>query len=243
MSHSVSHRGLIASVVGFASPFILSAGTTARAAMVELDFTGAEGNNSGGVYVYPYNFNFNGGSQTYELMCDDFTHEIMAPQNWAANVTQVSSLTDNASVSGLQFPSAGIQGYLEAAYLFGEEVNAYASSNSDPEGLYNWAVWDLMTGVDESGQPGRLDSGDEATVQGYLTAAENQYSEGNLTPSDFSNVFIYTPTPGEMTPGGPQEFLGLGTPVVGVPEPTTFALIGFGAVGLLSRRRRNSSSI
>jgi hypothetical protein len=227
----MSHRGLIASFVGFASLIMLSAGMTARAAMVELDFIGIEGNNSGGVGVYPYNFNFNGGSQTYQLMCDDFTHEIMAPQNWAANVTPVSSL---ASAATLQFPSIGVEGYLELAYLFGEEVNAYNHGNSDPEGLYNWAAWDLTDPNDPSASD--LDAGDNTTVQGYLAAAE---VEGpSLTPSDFPNVVIYTPTPSEMNPGGPQEFFGYSTPVVGVPEPATIGLLMGGSLFLLGRRRK-----
>ncbi len=144
---------------------------------------------------------------------------------------------NGSNVANLQFPSIGVTGYLEVAYLFEEEVNAYASSNSDPEGLYNWATWDL-TDYPNDPSGSHLDAGDEATVQGYLAAAEA--AGPGLTPSEFSNVILYTPTPSEMNPGGPQEFLGFGTPVGGVPEPTTFALVGVGAVGLLSRRRRNS---
>ena len=234
------HRGFAkVSIVAVASFALVTlfAGMTASAAMVELDFTGPEGNNSGGVYTYPYNFNFNGGSQTYQLMCDDFTHEIMAPQDWEANVIYVSDL-NGSNVANLQFPSIGVTGYLEVAYLFEEEVNAYSASNSDPEGLYNWAAWDLTDSPnDPSGS--HLSAGDETTVQGYLSAVETL--GGSLIPSDFSNVIIYTPTPGEMNPGGPQEFLGYGTPVSGIPEPSVLALLGVGSVGLMARRRSRAA--
>jgi hypothetical protein len=237
----VSRQGFgikfIAGLAAFA--FVMTfAGMTARAAMIELDFTGAEGNQSGGVYTYPYNFNFNGGSQTYELMCDDFLHEIIAPQNWQANATYVSGL-NGANVSSLQFPGIGVTGYLEVADLFEEEYNAWVASNSDPEGLYNWAAWDLTSQSDVSAS--HLSAGDEATVQGYLGAVETLGNDDDLSTSEFSNVIIYTPL--DMSPGGPQEFLGFGTPVDGIPEPTTFALLGIGAVGLLGRRRRSVVSI
>jgi hypothetical protein len=200
-----------------------------------MTFTGAEGNQSGGVYTYPYEFNINSSSQTYPLMCDDFLHEIMTPQSWQANTLDVSDLNPT-TVLALNYPGAGVEGYLEASYLFVEEATAYVASNSDPEGLYNWAVWDLMTGTDVSG--GKLDAGDETTVQGYLAAAEA--AGPGLTPSDFGNVIIYTPT--DMSPGGPQEFFGYGTPpLTSVPEPSTFALLGIGAVGLMGRWRRKAA--
>jgi hypothetical protein len=214
--------------------FILSAAMTARASLIPMTFTGAEGNQSGGVYTYPYEFNINSSSQTYPLMCDDYLHEIMAPQSWNANTLDVSNL-NATTVLGLNYPGAGVTGYLEASYLFVEEATAYVASNSDPEGLYNWAVWDLMTNSDVSG--GKLDAGDETTVQGYLAAAEA--AGPGLTASDFSNVIIYTPT--DMSPGGPQEFFGYGTPLPSVPEPSTFALLGIGAVGLMGRWRRKAA--
>jgi len=209
---------------------VLFAAMTARAAIVEMNYTGPEGNNSGGVYVYPYNFTFGSSSETYPLMCDDFVHEIMAPQSWDASTLNVPSL-NSSNVLGLNFPDAGVTGYLEAAYLFEEEVTAYDDSNSDPAGLYNWAVWDLLKGSDVSGA--HLDSTDEATVQNYLDAAEAEGS--SLTPSDFPDVVIYTPF--DMSPGGPQEFMGYNTPVTPLPEPSTLGLLVGGSLLLVRRKR------
>ena len=121
----------------------------------------------------------------------------------------------------LEYPSAGVPGYLEACYLFELEVNAYAA-NADPEGLYNWAVWDLLGGSDVSSA--HLSSGDETTVQGYIANAEAQ----SLTPAEFSNVIIFTP----VDKSSYQEFMGV------VPEPGTVMLVGLGLAGLLLIRRR-----
>jgi hypothetical protein len=206
----------------------------ASAAIVTMGFTGTEGNNSGGVYTYPYDFTIDSSSTTYQLMCDDITHMISAPENWTATTLNVSSL-NATNVLGLEFPSAGVTGYLEASFLFAEEVGAYNASNSDPEGLYNWAVWDLLTASDISGA--HLSGTDEAQVQTYLNTAEGLGS--TLTPSQFNDVVIYTPI--DMSSGGPQEFFGYDTPVTPVPEPATLALLGVGAVGLLARRRKETA--
>ena len=219
---------------------VLFAGMTARAALVEMTYQGPGPigpgpvgpgpyyNQSGGVYVYPYDFNINSSSENYQLMCDDFVHMIAPPESWLANTLNVTDL-NATNVENLNFPSAGVTGYLEASYLFEEEVDAYNASNSDPEGLYNWAAWDVMTNSDVSGS--NLSPGDESTVQSYLTAAEDQ----SLTPSDFPNVVIYTPT--DMSQRGPQEFFGYGTPITPIPEPSTLGLLMGGSLLLLGRKR------
>jgi hypothetical protein len=149
---------------------------TASAQTDTMGFISPQGNNSGKVYVYPYNFTISGSPVSYPLMCDSFNRRISNGENWNATTLNVANLNPG-NVTGLEVPSAGIVGYLEASYLFVEEVNAYTDGNSDPEGLYNWAVWDLFTGTDPSGS--RLSSSDEITVQGYLSNAEANY--GGLT--------------------------------------------------------------
>jgi hypothetical protein len=197
----------------------------AQAGTVSMGFIGAEGNQSGGVYTFPYDFTINGGGP-YQLMCSSFNQHIVNGDQWTATVLNVANLDTN-TVLTLESPAAGVTGYLEASYLFLEGVSALNNSNSDPEGLYNWAVWDLLTGSDVSG--GALSAGDETQVQTYLAAAVA--AGPGLTPAQFSDVVIYTPT--DMSASGPQEFFGFDTPVETVPEPGAMALVGFGVMGLV----------
>jgi len=220
---------LICCLLAGGTPF---AAMRASADTVSMYFIGADDNNSGGVYTYPYYFTIN-GSGTNLLFCTTFTKQISPGQQWTANTLGVGAL-DAGNVLNLEFPAAGVTGYLEASYLFVEEVNAYNGGNTDPEGFYNWAVWDLLSGSDVSGS--KLSAGDEAQVQTYLNAAETLGNDGSLTPSQFSNVTIYTPT--DTSASGPQEFFGQGPELADVPEAGTVTLVGMGLIGLLAFCRR-----
>lgn len=251
MSRGLSHRAVvcIAGLASFALASILAVSSArAQAMTVTMTYTGAEGNQSGNVFVYPYQFNLNGNSVTVDLMCDDFVHEISPPETWTANVLPVSAL-NSSNVAYLQFGSitsggaynATVQQYLEAAQLFTDEAAAYTDGNSDPHGLYNWATWDLMTGVDESADPPppatALSGSDESQVQSYLNTVETVPEGPDLTPSDFPNVYIFTPI--DTPTQSPQEFLGMGNGSMVVPEPATLSVLGVAVFGLLGRRKRS----
>ena len=171
----------------------------ARADTVSMGFIGAEGNKSGGVYTFPYDFTINGGGP-YQLMCSSFNQHIVNGDQWTATTLNVANLDTN-TVLTLESPAAGVTGYLEASFLFEEGVTAFNNSNSDPEGLYNWAVWDLLTGQHVSGAA--LSAGDETQVQAYLAAAVA--AGPGLTPAQFSDVVIYTPT--DMSASGSARIL------------------------------------
>ena len=211
--------GLLVSCVGLGS-----AGT------FSLQFNQAQGNNLGGEYTYPYQFSINSDGNTYNLMCDSFDHSISNGEKWGANALSVTNL--NASnVKSLQYPNAGVIGYLEAAYLFNEAVTAFNKGNGQVASQINWAVWDLMMGSTISGS--HLSSADELAVEGYLNGA---IALGpGLKPGDFVGDVIYTPT--DRSANGPQEFLGVDPPTLS--EPSTLTVLGSGlfAFGILIRRK------
>jgi len=211
--------GLLVSCVGLAS-----------AGSVSMQFNGPQGNNLGGEYTYPYQFSINGDGNTYSLMCDSFDHHISDGEQWNANALLVTNL--NASnVSGLQYPNAGVMGYLEAAYLFNEAVTAFKNGNGLAASELNWAVWDLMMKSDLS--QWSLSTSNEADVQAYLAGA---IAAGpGLKPGQFVGELIYTPT--DLSTSGPQEFFGFDPPAVS--EPSTLTVLGSGlfAFGMLIRRK------
>jgi hypothetical protein len=121
----------------------------ASAGSMTLQFNGPQGNNLGGQYTYPYQFSINGDGNTYSLMCDSFDHHIANGEVWIANALSVTNL--NASnVTGLQYPSAGVIGYLEAIYLFNQAATAFNGGNSLAASEINWAIWDMMMKTDLS---------------------------------------------------------------------------------------------
>jgi PEP-CTERM motif-containing protein len=214
---------------------MLVAATLARAQTITLNFISADGNQSGGVYVFPYYFTINSGTHTNMLMCDTFTREITDGESWGATMLSVTNLTVS-NVGTLEFGSLGVTTYLEACYLYQEELAAYDNSNADPQGLYNWAVWDLFTGTDPSA--GALNNpAEETTVSNYLSAAVALGNAGSLDPSQFAGMYIITPT--NTMVGGPQEFFGVCNAPVSVPEPGTVALAALGLGGLLLLRKRS----
>ena len=202
----------------------------ASAGSMSLQFNQPQGNNLGGQYTYPYQFSINGDGNTYNLMCDSFDHHIYNGEQWKANALLVTNL--NASnVTGLQYPSAGVIGYLEAIYLFNQGAAAFKGGNSPAASEINWAIWDTMMKTDLS--KSNLGFTQEQAVQAYIAGA--LAAGPGLTPGQFAGDVIYTPT--DLSENGPQEFFGFNTPVLS--EPSTLAVLGSGlfALGALLRRK------
>ena len=232
----MKQRFLLATLLGFGvllTPLIAEAGTNNTVVMY---FIGGSANESGGEITYPYYFNITGGipniaTNEYPLLCDTLYSTIEPGESWYAYTLTGNDLNSN-TVQHLEFPSAGVTRYLEALYLYSEELKADGpgSGNSDPGGLYNWAVWDLFAGGYPSASLG-LTSSQERTVSNYLAAAETMGNDGSLTPSEFKNYVIYTPI-NKVVGCGPQEFFGEGCPVA-IPEPSSLVLCIVGLVTLL----------
>ncbi|MGB7554897.1 MAG: PEP-CTERM sorting domain-containing protein [Candidatus Korobacteraceae bacterium] len=208
---------------------MLAVSTASAIPVYHLTFIGAEGGSLGGIYTYPYGFEIN-GTGNYPLICDTFTRQINPGDSWDAYVRNMASI--NASnVGNLFFGSVNgggngaVQYYMAAGLLFED-----ARTNPSNATYDNWAIWYTFEqgAVTSSGGWGSLSAGDQATIQGDSAAAISAAALD--TPSQFSNIVIYTPTDGTG-----QEFFGWNTPA---PEPASLALFGSGVLGVAGLLRR-----
>jgi hypothetical protein len=202
---------LLALMLGPPKP--LSAGT------LQLTFQGAS-NYLGSYYVAPYQVAV--GGTTYNLICDDANDNVSVGQQWNAATETLSNL------SGALFSGASALTQQQAYEVAGYLVSEINSSSSTTAGEYQYALWDLFdpgfsntSGTLPNGEPGAdLTSGEQAAVDGYLAAAEQVSNYASATALAYdADVVIYTPTP--QGKGEPQEYIGVGTPQVAMPEPTT----------------------
>lgn len=216
--------------------------------VVSMELTGANGASLDQEYTAPYYANigpagltedsqFNStNSESVAVYCDDFYDNVQTGLVWQATVTNMSELSTASLDTGLMFhdmtPAKQAADYMAAAWL-AEQIAGGKPSTLQSE-LDSYAIWFTF-------DPQAL-SGLSTTDQGL---AWDDYEDAvdavkNDTPSDFSNVNIYTPL--DDTPGSAssQEYL-----TVDAPEPGTLALMAVGLAGLgwTARRRRQSQSV
>jgi hypothetical protein len=133
----------------------LAAGTTAT---FYLNSPGS-GANLAGVYTSPYTASINGGP-TVDVICDDFSDESYTPEQWTANVTQLSTVTSTSPTGILQWPGTTVadftipggstylwslnqaQAYTVAAVL-ATEILTSATASPAQEDL-SFAMWELF---------------------------------------------------------------------------------------------------
>jgi len=208
---------------------LLATAATASADSVTLTINNGGNITDGGVYVGPYNFTTSTG-QSLQLICDSFSNDVYPPETWTATTATVGS-----NATGLN-GSLNSTGYAEVAWL---AQKMFANlSNTQVVADIQWAIWDIFdagpcgTGVsncDKYGTPSNPtgNAADPLGINGWLTAAQNNYASGN-----YSNVTIYTPSSGwPAGDGTPQEYIG-------VPEPGVVLLLGTGLAALILFRRR-----
>jgi len=210
---------------------LLLAVMPASAGTVNLYFNGAEGGSLGGVNTYPYGFKIN-GSGDYPLICDTFNREISPGNSWDAYVLNMASL-NSTNVANLFFGSvngggAGAVTYYMASALLFED----ARTNSANAPVDNWAIWYMLDPSDVTASSGwtGLSSADQTAIKNAAANAET--AAASDSPSQFSDVEIYTPVDGTG-----QEFFGWDTPEP-TPEPSTLALFGSGILGIAGVMRR-----
>jgi len=193
--------------------------------------TSATGFYDGSINVVQVGTNQPGGPG---MICDDFRDNVYAGEHWTATAINVASLSSN--IGKLLFGGGvgsigniGIPGYTEVAYLVNQMFTT--SPTKAAQTAYSQAIWALTGGVN----PAAL-KGTPAWI--LYTTAINLCKSGQISLSQFKNLWIYTPT--HWVGGRPQEMWGM----VPVPEGGTAlayfllaAISCFGAMRLRVRRR------
>jgi hypothetical protein len=170
------------------------------------------------------------------IICDDFYDEVGLPETWSATAYQASTLGTTTPLSDVLFgggnksgyTNVGIAGYAAIAYL--ANLSFQSSGNPTLQGNISEAIWSMT-------DPG-IASTIDAAAQTLVLQAEAYASATKDNMSQYSNLWIYTPSP-LIGNGEPQEMWGTTTSVPEGGAAFAYLLLAsfacFGAMRIRSR--------
>jgi len=215
---------------------------------VQVTFQSGSGVGFGGVSVDPYTATV--GGSTTQVLCDDWSHEVVSQETWTATAINLAS-AGTSSVPPRFVGSGSVttqQLYDALAYLASQIIATPPNASTQIQDSY--AMWDLTCQYITPSCTASVESA-YTTAGGDLTALQLVESQAlsNGATANLAGWEILTPVAGTNTcptgvtcpTVGPQEFL------VYTPEPSSVALAGTGLLGLLGfalvfRRRLASST-
>ncbi len=164
------------------------------------------------------------GYGALDIWCTDYAGSLHVGHSYTASFTSLAAggaALDARTVHG----SAGLTGYLKAAFLYSYLKTATDAADSETARDIHYAIWHFLTpGSPFLGRPGEV---------AWATLADNNY--GNVGNGRW--FFVVTDND-RSDDGRHQEFLTYAT-----PEPGTYALLATGLVGLsfagLRRRKKD----
>lgn len=221
--------------------------------IVSMELTGVQGPSLGSVYTDPYFAKVGPAGLTQDsqftaqnstaiaIYCDDFYDDVHTGQVWQAMVTNLSQLSTTSVDTTLMFHNTSaatqVTDYMAAAWL-AEQIaglNQNLSSGRTAAELDSYALWYIF-------DPNAI-SGLSLTDRGAVKTDYNAALAAVLqdTPSDFSNIDVYTPVDSKPGCAGSQEYLAI-LPKTSAPEPSTLSLAGLAllAAAFAVRRRRQA---
>jgi hypothetical protein len=203
-------RCVVVSALALVSLASLSAAPTT--ATFDLNSAGS-GASLAGVYTSPYTASINGGP-TVDVICDDFSDESYIPEQWTANVTQLSTVTSNSptylqwsgpttanfTVEGTTYSWSlnQAQAYTVAAVLATEILTSATGSTTQKD--LSYALWELFDPIGTGGAFNSSDPGVVPWLEGTTSQQTTPYlSDLSAASQDIVNAMT-TVTSDGLTP-------------------------------------------